>query len=77
MLQDGDTVTVIKDLIVKGSSSVVKVGARVKNIRLAVGDHDIDCEIGSIGTMKLKSAFVKKTQFALITAAAWIVFYDN
>jgi protein PhnA len=61
VLQDGDTITVIKDLNFKGSSSVVKVGARVKNIRLAGGDHDIGCKIGSIGAMKLKSAFVKKT----------------
>ncbi|MBE9559161.1 MAG: alkylphosphonate utilization protein, partial [Proteobacteria bacterium] len=48
-LQDGDTVTVIKDLKVKGSSSVVKVGTRVKNIRLVDGDHDIDCKIDGIG----------------------------
>jgi protein PhnA len=59
-LQDGDTVTVIKDLKVKGSSSVVKVGTRVKNIRLVDGDHDIDCKIDGIGAMKLKSQFVKK-----------------
>jgi protein PhnA len=59
-LQDGDTVTVIKDLKVKGSSSVVKVGTRVKNIRLVEGDHDIDCKIDGIGAMKLKSQFVKK-----------------
>ncbi|PRY73391.1 zinc ribbon domain-containing protein YjdM [Halomonas ventosae] len=59
-LADGDTVTVIKDLKVKGSSSVVKVGTRVKNIRLVDGDHDIDCRIEGIGAMKLKSAFVKK-----------------
>jgi protein PhnA len=59
-LQDGDTVTVIKDLKVKGSSSVVKVGTKVKNIRLVEGDHDIDCKIGGIGAMKLKSEFVKK-----------------
>lgn len=59
-LQDGDTVTVIKDLKVKGSSSVVKVGTRVKNIRLVEGDHDIDCKIDGIGAMKLKSCFVKK-----------------
>lgn len=60
VLQDGDTVTVIKDLKVKGSSSVVKVGTRVKNIRLVGGDHDIDCKIDGIGAMKLKSGFVKK-----------------
>jgi protein PhnA len=60
VLQDGDTVTVIKDLKVKGSSSVVKVGTRVRNIRLVEGDHDIDCKIDGIGAMKLKSEFVKK-----------------
>jgi len=60
VLQDGDTVTVIKDLKVKGSSSVVKVGTKVKNIRLVDGDHDIDCKIDGIGAMKLKSQFVKK-----------------
>lgn len=60
ILQDGDTVTVIKDLKVKGSSSVVKVGTKVKNIRLVDGDHDIDCKIDGIGAMKLKSEFVKK-----------------
>jgi len=59
-LSDGDTVTVIKDLKVKGSSSVVKVGTKVKNIRLVEGDHDIDCKISGIGPMKLKSIFVKK-----------------
>lgn len=60
LLADGDTVTVIKDLKVKGSSAVVKVGTRVKNIRLVDGDHDIDCRIDGIGAMKLKSEFVKK-----------------
>ncbi len=60
-LADGDTVTVVKDLRVKGSSLVVKVGTKVKNIRLVGGDHDIDCKIDGIGAMKLKSAFVKKT----------------
>ncbi|OQW75151.1 MAG: alkylphosphonate utilization protein [Proteobacteria bacterium ST_bin11] len=60
LLQDGDTVTVIKDLKVKGSSLVVKVGTRVKNIHLVEGDHDIDCKIEGIGAMKLKSEFVKK-----------------
>ena len=60
VLQDGDTVTVIKDLKIKGSSSVVKVGTKVKNIRLVDGDHDIDCKIDGIGAMKLKSQFVKK-----------------
>lgn len=59
-LADGDTVTVIKDLKVKGSSLVVKVGTKVKNIRLCDGDHDIDCKIDGIGAMKLKSMFVKK-----------------
>jgi protein PhnA len=60
VLKDGDAVTVIKDLKVKGSSSVVKVGTKVKNIRLVEGDHDIDCKIDGIGAMKLKSEFVKK-----------------
>ena len=60
ILQDGDSVTVIKDLKVKGSSSVVKVGTKVKNIRLVDGDHDIDCKIDGIGAMGLKSEFVKK-----------------
>lgn len=60
VLQDGDTVTVIKDLKVKGSSSVVKVGTKVKNIRLVDGDHDIDCKIDGIGPMQLKTEFVKK-----------------
>ena len=59
-LKDGDTVTVIKDLKVKGSSSTVKVGTKVKNIRLVDGDHDIDCRIEGIGAMGLKSEFVKK-----------------
>ncbi|MDC0535242.1 zinc ribbon domain-containing protein YjdM [Francisellaceae bacterium] len=59
-LEDGDTVTVIKDLKVKGSSSSVKVGTKVKNIRLVEGDHDIDCKIDGFGAMKLKSEFVKK-----------------
>ncbi len=60
VLHDGDTITVIKDLPVKGSSLVVKVGTKVKNIRLVEGDHDIDCKIDGIGAMKLKSQFVKK-----------------
>jgi protein PhnA len=60
VLQDGDTVTVIKDLKVKGSSLVVKMGTKVKNIRLVDGDHDIDCKIDGIGAMSLKSEFVKK-----------------
>lgn len=60
ILQDGDTVTVIKDLKVRGSSSVVKGGTKVKNIRLVDGDHDIDCRIEGIGAMQLKSEFVRK-----------------
>ncbi|MBE0574476.1 MAG: alkylphosphonate utilization protein [Desulfuromonadales bacterium] len=60
VLENGDTVTVIKDLKVKGSSLVVKVGTKVRNIRLVDGDHDIDCKIDGIGPMKLKSEFVKK-----------------
>lgn len=60
VLVDGDTIIVIKDLKVKGSSSVVKVGTKVKNIRLVGGDHDIDCKIDGIGAMKLKSEFVRK-----------------
>lgn len=60
LLQDGDSVTVIKDLKVKGSSLVVKVGTKVKSIRLIDGDHNIDCKIDGIGPMKLKSEFVKK-----------------
>lgn len=60
VLNDGDTVTVIKDLKVKGSSLVVKVGTKVKNIRLIDGDHDIDCKIDGIGAMQLKTEFVKK-----------------
>lgn len=59
-LRDGDTVTVIKDLKVKGSSSVVKIGTKVKGIRLVEGDHNIDCKIEGLGAMKLKSEFVKK-----------------
>ena len=59
-LADGDTVTVIKDLKVKGSSSVVKVGTKVKNIRLVEGDHDINCKVPGVGAMGLKSQFVKK-----------------
>ena len=60
LLNDGDAVIVIKDLKVKGSSAVVKVGTKVKNIRLVEGDHDIDCRIDGIGAMQLKSEFVKK-----------------
>ena len=60
LLQDGDTVTVIKDLKVKGSSSTLKQGTKVKSIRLVEGDHNIDCKIDGFGAMKLKSEFVKK-----------------
>ena len=60
ILRDGDHVTVIKDLKVKGTSLVIKVGTKVKNIRLVEGDHDIDCKIDGVGAMKLKSEFVKK-----------------
>ncbi|MGM9988540.1 MAG: zinc ribbon domain-containing protein YjdM [Bacillaceae bacterium] len=60
ILNDGDSVTIIKDLKVKGSSSVLKIGTKVNNIRLVDGDHDIDCKIAGFGPMKLKSEFVKK-----------------
>lgn len=60
VLADGDTVTIIKDLKIKGSSSVAKVGTKVKNIRLVDSDHNIDCKIPGIGQMGLKSEFVKK-----------------
>lgn len=60
VLTDGDTVSVIKDLKLKGSSQVLKVGTKVKNIRLVDGDHNIDCKIDGFGAMKLKSEFVKK-----------------
>lgn len=60
LLQDGDNVTVIKDLKVKGSSLVIKVGTKVKIQRLIEGDHNIDCKIDGIGAMQLKSEFVKK-----------------
>jgi protein PhnA len=59
-LRDGDSITVIKDLKIKGSSLVVKVGAKAKNIRIVDGDHDIDCKLDGIGAMQLKSEFVKK-----------------
>lgn len=59
-LQDGDMVTVIKDLKIKGSSAVIKIGTKVKIIKLVDGDHDIDCRIEGIGAMQLKSEFVKK-----------------
>jgi len=60
LLADGDSVTVIKDLKVKGSSSSLKIGTKVKSIRLVEGDHNIDCKIDGFGQMKLKSEFVKK-----------------
>jgi protein PhnA len=60
VLQDGDTVTVIKDLKLKGSGGVIKMGTKVKNIRLVDADHDIDCKIDGFGAMSLKSEFVKK-----------------
>ncbi|MDR3598915.1 MAG: zinc ribbon domain-containing protein YjdM [Desulfosporosinus sp.] len=60
VLNDGDTVTVIKDLKVKGSTSGVKIGTKIRNIRLVDGDHNIDCKIDGIGAMSLKSEFVKK-----------------
>jgi len=60
VLADGDTVVVIKDLKVKGSSQSVKAGTKVKNIRLVSGDHDIDCKIDGFGQMGLKSEFVRK-----------------
>ncbi|QAA94476.1 zinc ribbon domain-containing protein YjdM [Pollutimonas thiosulfatoxidans] len=60
VLEDGDTVTVIKDLKLKGSSGVIKMGTKVKNIRLVDGDHDIDCKIDGFGPMSLKTEFVKK-----------------
>ncbi len=60
VLNDGDTVTLIKNLKVKGSSSALKIGTKVKNIRLVDGDHNIDCKIDGFGAMKLKSEFVKK-----------------
>lgn len=60
VLNDGDAVTVIKDLKVKGSSSTLKQGTKVKSIRIVEGDHNIDCKIDGFGAMKLKSEFVKK-----------------
>jgi protein PhnA len=60
VLVDGDSVTLIKDLKIKGSSAVVKVGTKVRNIRLIEGDHDIDCKIEGFGPMQLKTEFVKK-----------------
>ncbi len=63
VLADGDTVTLIKDLKIKGSSSVIKVGTKAKNIRLLADSsdgHDLDCKVDGFGAMKLKSEFVKK-----------------
>ena len=60
ILQDGDTVTVIKDLKLKGSGGTIKQGTKVKNIRLVDSDHDIDCKIDGFGAMSLKTEFVKK-----------------
>jgi protein PhnA len=60
ILADGDSISIIKDLKIKGTSSVIKVGTKVKNIRLVDGDHNIDCKVPGVGSMKLKSEFVKK-----------------
>lgn len=60
ILNDGDTVTIIKDLKVKGSSTPIKIGTKIKNIRLVDGDHNIDCRVDGFGAMELKSEFVKK-----------------
>ena len=60
VLADGDSVSIIKDLKVKGSSSSIKMGTKVKSIRLVDGDHNIDCKIDGFGAMQLKSEFVKK-----------------
>lgn len=60
-LVDGDSITIVKDLKVKGASSALKIGTKVKNIRLVDGDHNIDCKIPGFGDMKLKSEFVKKS----------------
>ncbi|MEF9951978.1 MAG: zinc ribbon domain-containing protein YjdM [Clostridium sp.] len=60
ILSDGDSVTIIKDLKVKGSSSPIKKGTKVKNIKLVDSDHNIDCKIDGFGAMALKSEFVKK-----------------
>ncbi len=60
ILQDGDNVSIVKDLKVKGSSNALKVGTKVKGIRLVEGDHNIDCKIDGFGAMSLKSEFVKK-----------------
>lgn len=60
ILTDGDSVTIVKSLKVKGASSMLKIGTKVKNIRLVDGDHNIDCKIDGFGAMQLKSEFVKK-----------------
>ncbi len=60
ILKDGDAVTIIKDLKVKGSSTPLKIGTKVKSIRLVDGDHNIDCKIDGFGAMSLKSEYVKK-----------------
>ena len=60
VLQDGDTVVLIKDLPVKGSSKAIKAGTKVKNIKLTSGDHNIDCKVEGFGAMALKSIFVRK-----------------
>lgn len=60
VLSDGDSVTLVKDLKVKGTSAVAKVGTKIRNIRLVEGDHNIDCKVDGIGAMGLKSEFVKK-----------------
>ena len=60
VLHDGDSVTLIKDLKVKGTSAVAKVGTKIRNIRLVEGDHNIDCKVDGVGAMSLKSEFVKK-----------------
>lgn len=62
VLQNGDSVSLVKDLKLKGSSSVLKAGTKVKNIRLTEGDHNIDCRLEGIGAIQLKSEFVKKIQ---------------
>ena len=60
VLTDGDTVTLIKDLKLKGGGGTIKVGTKVKNIRLVEGDHDIDCKVDGFGPMMLKTEFVRK-----------------
>ncbi|WP_062059383.1 zinc ribbon domain-containing protein YjdM [Cellvibrio sp. OA-2007] len=60
ILIDGDNVTVVKDLKIKGSSSVIKVGTKAKIVRIVAGDHDLDCKVDGMGPMMLKSSVVKK-----------------